>query len=91
MQKGTSLLKYQLYLYNHQSNDYDNHRSMKLQCNNKLFPSLNIINKKPSPYGNMGIQRYNDYRSDTKLDPGIDAIRRIPCSFHAFTEKLSLP
>ena len=51
-----------------------------MQCNNKLFPSLNVINGKSSPYGSKGILRNYHYRSDPKLGPGIVAIIIVPCS-----------
>ena len=63
---------------------------MKIRCNNKLFPSLNVINGKTSPYGNKVILRHYQYRSDPKLIPGIVSIRIIPCSFHDFKTILSL-
>ena len=58
--------------------------------NNKLFPSLNIINIKSSPYGSNGILRHYHYGSDPKLGLGIVSIRGIPCSFHAFKTISSL-
>ena len=55
---------------------------MKMMWNNKLFPSLNVINGKTLPYVSKGILRHYHYRSDPKLGPGIVSIRRIPCNFH---------
>ena len=63
---------------------------MKIICNKKLFPSLNVINGKSWPYESKGIIRHNHYWSDRKLGPGIVAIRRIPCSCHACTAILSI-
>ena len=64
---------------------------MKLEWNNTLFPSLHVINGKPYPNGRKGVLRNHNYRSDPKLGPVIVEIRRIPCSFHDCTTKLSLP
>ena len=61
-----------------------------MRRNNKRFPSLNVINGKTSPYASKGILRHYHYRSDTKLGPGIVAIRRISCICHACTTILSL-
>ena len=44
---------------------------MKIIWNNKLFPSLNVINGKKSPYESKGIIRHYHYRSDPKLGPGV--------------------
>ena len=63
---------------------------MKIRWNNKLFPSLNFINGKSSPYGSKVILRDYHYRSDTKVGPGIVAIRIISCSCHYCTTKLCL-
>ena len=63
---------------------------MKMRWNNKLFPSLNVIKGKISPYCIEGIIIHNHYRSDPKLGPGIVAIRIIPCSCHYCTTILSL-
>ena len=46
MQKRESLFKYQSSIYNVQKNSDVNHRGMKIRRNNKLFPSLNLINGK---------------------------------------------
>ena len=56
----------------------------------QIFPSLNVINGIPSPYGSKEIIRHYHYRSDTKLDPGIVEIRRILCSCNYFTTILSI-
>ena len=40
---------------------------MKGQWNNKLFPSLNSINIKSSPYGIKDVLRHYHYSLDTKL------------------------
>ena len=55
-----------------------------------MFPELNVINGKPSPYGSKGILRYYYYWSDPKLVPGIIAIIIIPFSCHAWKTILSL-
>ena len=85
MQKRKSQFKYQPRIYNVQRNSDVDHRGMKMICNNKLFPSLNVINGKIFPYASKGILRHYHNRSDPKLGLGIVAIRIIPCSFHACT------
>ena len=62
---------------------------MKIIRNNKLFPSLNVINGKTLPYARKVILRHYHYRSDPKLGPGIVSIRRIPCSCQDCTTILS--
>ena len=57
---------------------------------NKIFPSLNVINGKTSPYESKGIIRHHYYWSDPKLGPGIVAIRIITCSCHDCISILSL-
>ena len=64
---------------------------MKLQLNKQLSPSLNILNGKTSPYGIKVVLRHYHFRSDTKLGPGVVALRIIPYSCHYFTQQLSLP
>ena len=59
-------------------------------CNNKLFPSLNVIIGKTYPYGTKGILRHYHYRSDTKLGPGIVSVRIIPCNCRDCINILSL-
>ena len=78
MKKRQSKLKYQSRIYNVQRKSDVNHRGMKMIWNNKLFPSLNVINGKTLPYSSMGILRHYHYRSDPEFGPGIVAIRRIP-------------
>ena len=39
---------------------------MKWRWNEKLFPSLNVINGKSAPYGSNGFLRHYHYRSDPK-------------------------
>ena len=90
MKNMESLFKYQSHIYNVQMNSGVNHRGVKMRWNNKLFPSLNVINVETSPYGSKGILRHNHYWSDPKLGPGIVAIIIIPCSCHACTTILSL-
>ena len=58
--------------------------------NNKIFISLNVIKGKILPYGSKGILRLYHYRSYPKFGPGIVAITKIPCSFHACITILSL-
>ena len=79
------------YVYNVKWNDDVNHRGMKLRWNNEVFSSLNVVNWKPAPYGSKGVIKQYNYRSDTRLGPGIVSIRIIPCSCHVCTTKLSLP
>ena len=52
------LFKYQSRFYNVQRNYYFKHRGMKLQWNNKLFPSINAIHGKSSLYGIKGFIRH---------------------------------
>ena len=61
-----------------------------MRWNNKLFPSLNVINRKSSSYESKGILRHYHYRSDPKLVPGGVSIRIIPCTYHACTIIFSL-
>ena len=85
-----SLFKYQSSIYSVQRRSGVNHRGMRMRWNNKLFPSLNSIHGKKSPYGSKGILRYYHYQSYPKLSPVIVAIRRITCSCHYCTTVLSL-
>ena len=55
-----------------------------------VFTSLNVINGKTYPCISRGIIRHYHYRSDTKLCPGIVAIRIIPRNLHACTTILSI-
>ena len=71
--------------------NYDvNHRNMKMIRNNKLFPSLNVINGKTTPCASKGGLRHYHHQSDPKLGPGIVAIRRTPCIFYTCTAILSI-
>ena len=90
MQKIQSQFKYQSRIKNFQRNSYVDHSGTKMIWNNKLFPSLNVINGKTLPYKSKGILRHYNYQSDPKLGPGIVAIRIIPCSCHDCTYILSL-
>ena len=63
---------------------------MKIIWNNKLFPSLNFIYYKTSPYASKVILRHYHYRYDPKYGPGSVVNRIITCSCHAFTTILSL-
>ena len=90
IQNIESQFKYQSRIYTVQSNSDVNHRGIKMIWNNKLFPSLNVINGKTFPYGSKGILKHYHYRSYPKLGPGIFEIRMIPFSYHAFTTTLSL-
>ena len=74
IQQKESLFKYQSIFYNVQGNNYVMHRGMKLLWNNKLSPSLYVINIKSAPYGSKGVLRHYNYRSDPKLVPGIVSI-----------------
>ena len=76
-QRIVSIFKHQSRFYNVQSNKDVKHRGTKMRWNNKLFPSLNVINGKPTPYRRKGIIRHYHYRSDPKLGPGIVSIRGI--------------
>ena len=60
-------------------------------CNNKLFPSLNVIKGKILPYDSKGIIRRYNYRSYPNLSPGIVVIIRITWSCHYYKTILSLP
>ena len=46
MKNRESLFKYKSHIYNVQRKSDVNHRCMKMIWNNKLFPSLNVINGK---------------------------------------------
>ena len=61
-----------------------------MKWNNKLFTSLNVINRKSSPYVHKDILIHYDYQSDPILCPGIVAIKIIPCSCHAYLTILPL-
>ena len=63
---------------------------MKLQRNNKLFPNLNSIHGKKSPYGRKGVLRHFHYRSDPKLGPGIFYLRIFTYSYHYCITQLFL-
>ena len=73
-----------------QRNSDINHRGIRIIWNNKLFPSLNILNGKTSPNESKEIQRHYHYRSDPKQGPGIVEIRKIPCICHACITILSI-
>ena len=90
IQKIQSQLKYKSRIKNIQINSDVYHRGMRMRWNNKIFPSLNVINGKKSPYASKGILRHYHYWSDPRLCPGIVSIIRIPCSFQACTTILSL-
>ena len=90
IQKRESIFKSQSLIYHFQSNSDDNHRGMKIICNNKTFPSLNFIDGKASTCGSEGIIRHCDYQSDPKLGPFIVPIRIITFSCHSFTTISSL-
>ena len=83
MKEIQSQFKYQSHIYNVQSNSDVNHKGMIMRWNNKLFPSLNVINGETSPYTSKGILRNYHYWSDPKLGSGIVEIIIIPCSCHA--------
>ena len=79
------------HVYTNFQRKYDvDHIGMKMIWNNKLFPSLDVINGKTLRYATKGILRNYHYRSDKKLYPGIVAIIIIPCSCHACKTILSL-
>ena len=85
MQKIQSQFKYQSRKYNVQRNRGVGHRGMKMRFNNKLFPLLNVINEKTSPYASKGILIHYHYWYDPRLVPGIVAIIIITCNCHACT------
>ena len=58
--------------------------------NKNNYPSLNVNNGKPSPYGSKGILRHYHYRPDTKFGRGIVSIGTIQWSWHYYTTILSL-
>ena len=62
MQNRESLFKYQSNIYSVQSNSDVNHIGMKIICDNKRFPLLNIINGESSSYGSTGVIRHYHYR-----------------------------
>ena len=59
---------------------------MKFKGNNKLFTPMDFINGKTYHYGRKGVLGNFHYRDDTKLGPGVVAIRRITCSFNSSTK-----
>ena len=61
MQHRESLFKYQSRLNNVQRNDDVNHIGIKLRWNNKIFPLLNVINRKSAPYVIKGVLRHYNY------------------------------
>ena len=61
-----------------------------MRCNNRRFPSLNVLNGKTSQYGSKLILRHYRYLSDPKLGLGIVVIRRITCNYYTCTNILSL-
>ena len=61
-----------------------------MRWNKKLFPSLNVINGKSSPYGSKGVLRHDRSRLDPKLGMVVVGTRRITRSFHACTTILSV-
>ena len=63
---------------------------MEFWWDNKLFPYLNSINGKTSPYYRNGVLRHFHYRSDPKLGPGIVYLRIITCSCHYCITQLYL-
>ena len=77
MQTRQSQFKYQSRIYNFQSISDVDHRDMKMGWKNKLFPLLNVINGKTSPYASKRILRHYHYRSDPEVGPGIFFIRSI--------------
>ena len=83
--KIQSQFKYQSNIYNVQRSYVVNHSGKKMRRNKKLFPSLNFINGKTSPYASKGIIRHYYYWSDPSLGPGIVETRTIPCSCHDCT------
>ena len=64
---------------------------MKCIWNNKLFPSLNLINGKTAPYVSKGIIRHHHYKSYLNLGRGVVDIRRITWRFLACKTQSSLP
>ena len=90
MQERQSHFKYKSRIYNVQSNSDVNHRGIEMIRNNKLFPSLNVINGKTTPCASKGGLRHYHHQSDPKLGPVIITIRIFICSYHACTTILSL-
>ena len=88
--KKQSQFKYKSRILNVQRNSDVDHIGMNMRRNNKLFPSINVINGKTLIYASKGILRHYHYRSDPIFGLGIVAIRRISCSCHACTALLYL-
>ena len=88
--KNNSQFKYQLPIYNVQSNYGVDPRGIEMRWINKLFLSLNFINGKALPYASKIIIKHYHYRSDPKLSLMVVAIRIIPCSCHACKTILSI-
>ena len=61
-----------------------------MRSNKNIFPSLNTISGKISPFGSKVILRHDTYWSDPKLGWAIVEIRRIPCSCNSCRTILSL-
>ena len=57
-----SLFKYKSCIYYVQGSSDVNHKGVIIRWNNKLFPSLNVINGKSSTYGIKGILRQYHYQ-----------------------------
>ena len=64
IQNRQSLFIYQPHIYNFQRKSNINQRGTKIQWNNKLFTSLNVMNGKPYQYVSNGILRHYHYWSD---------------------------
>ena len=90
MQNRQSIFKFKSRFYNVQSNDDVKHRGMKLRQNNKVFPSLSLINGK-TPYEIKGVLINYHYRYDPKLCQEVVALRLFSWNCHACTTKVSLP
>ena len=90
IQKRESLFKYQARIYNFQKDSGVNNKGMKMRRNNKPFTSLNINKGLIFPCDRQRVLRNYTCCSDTKVGPGALAITIIPCSFHAYTNILSL-
>ena len=62
-----------------------------MYCDTNQFPALPFCGSHPKPHGARGLINHCNLRFDPKLDHGICAIRRIPCSCVACTYMLDKP
>ena len=64
-------------------NYYSNINHVYIMFKGKMILRKKLGNVKSDTYGNKGVIRHYNYRSDSKLVLGIVAIIIIPCSCHS--------